>query len=190
MADEKLTPSEVAIWRATRAYTPAEAAWLLMDKAPQTIWIDDTKGAAFALACQIREEFRTSDYGAFGTPRESIAFDVRYEGEFRGIATIEGGRRQRITFDELRQFAEQRGLKPMILSAQEPAGADDDREPDPRHRKTLLRIIAALMKLAKIDSDMATKTAAHAINSVLEETGRSMKPDTIARVLNDAREVD
>lgn len=61
-------------------------------------------------------------------------------------------------------------------------------EPDPRHRKTLLRIIGALAEMAGIDDDMPAKTAAHAINSKLESMGqRGMKSDTIAAVITDAR---
>lgn len=62
------------------------------------------------------------------------------------------------------------------------------KEPDPRHRKTLLRIIAALLELAEIDDTTPAKTAAHEINAKLEGMGQTpMKPDTIATVINDAR---
>ena len=61
-------------------------------------------------------------------------------------------------------------------------------EPDPRHRKTLLRIIGALADLAGIDDAMPPKRAAHAINSKLESMGqKGMKPDTIAAVITAAR---
>lgn len=68
------------------------------------------------------------------------------------------------------------------------ANPDFEHEPDPRHRKTLLRIIGALADLAGIDDAMPPKTAAHAINSKLESMGqKGMKPDTIAAVVTAAR---
>ena len=61
-------------------------------------------------------------------------------------------------------------------------------EPDPRHRKTLLRVIGALLELAKIDDTMPAKTAAHAINARLNSMGQKpMKPDTIAAVITAAQ---
>lgn len=62
-------------------------------------------------------------------------------------------------------------------------------EPDPRHRRTLLRVIAALMKQARVE-DLPGKTVAHAINATLDETARGMKADTIAAVIKAAREID
>jgi hypothetical protein len=66
--------------------------------------------------------------------------------------------------------------------------AADDGEPDPRHRKTLLRIIGALLDLAEIDPDEPPKTTAHSINAKLELRGAGMKDDTIAKVIRDARD--
>lgn len=64
-------------------------------------------------------------------------------------------------------------------------------EPDPRHRRTLLRIIGALLDLAEIDPEEAPKTTAHAINAKLElKIGRGMKADTIADVIKAARAID
>ena len=66
--------------------------------------------------------------------------------------------------------------------------AAEREEPDPRNRKTMLRIIGALADLAGIDDAMPPKTAAHAINSKLESMGqKGMKPDTIAAVITAAR---
>ena len=66
--------------------------------------------------------------------------------------------------------------------------AAEREEPDPRNRKTMLRIIGALADLAGIDDAMPPKRAAHAINSKLESMGqKGMKPDTIAAVITAAR---
>lgn len=66
--------------------------------------------------------------------------------------------------------------------------ADEREDPDPRHRKTLLRIIGALAGLARIDDTLPPKTAAHAINSRLSDLGqKGLKPDTIAAVITAAR---
>lgn len=68
---------------------------------------------------------------------------------------------------------------------------DLDMEPDPRHRRTLLRVIAALMKQAKIDREMSPNKVADIINSLLRELVLTeMKNDTIARVIQAAREID
>lgn len=59
-------------------------------------------------------------------------------------------------------------------------------EPDPRHRRTLLRIIGALAKLAEIDANNV-KRGAEEINAKLE--GMGQKPldwKTVARVIQDA----
>ncbi len=179
MADQKITPSEAAEWRAIGEYTATEAAWLLMDIDPKTTWIDETKGhrRVQALACRIRDRFKISDYGNWGTAEM-----------MRGDPT-----RQRTTLVELRQFAEEAGMHPIILSDAQPMGAEaanpDDTEPDPRHRRTLLRVIAALMQEAKL-KDVPDKRAAHAINSILDLTGQGMKADTIAAVIKAAREID
>ena len=70
------------------------------------------------------------------------------------------------------------------------AARSDDTEPDPRHRKTLLRTIAALLDLLEIDPDEPPKTTAHAVNAKLELKNRGMKPETIAAVIKAAREID
>lgn len=69
-------------------------------------------------------------------------------------------------------------------------GDDDESEPDPRHRKTLLRIIGALAELAHLDGTMPAKRVATMINSQLDSMGqKKMKDDTIAQVIADARAV-
>ena len=73
----------------------------------------------------------------------------------------------------------------------EPPQADPEtveRDLDPRHRKTLLRIIAALLEQAKVTADLPDKTTAHALNACLDRLGvKRMKPDTIADVIKAAR---
>lgn len=67
--------------------------------------------------------------------------------------------------------------------------AAERENPDPRHRSTLLRTIAALLQMARIDDTMPPKTAAHAINSRLKDMGqKEMKADTISTVITDARQ--
>lgn len=121
MTEGKLTPSKAALWRSIGQYTAAEAAWLLMDEAPQTTWImgaygtnTGTKGPALAMAFQVRDRFHLSD-------------DPRV-------------RRQRITLAELHLFAEERGLKPMILCDPEPVDADSMQWPYP-HDTRLLKAV-------------------------------------------------
>ncbi len=65
----------------------------------------------------------------------------------------------------------------------------DNAEPDPRHRKTLLRIIGALLDLAEIEPNEPPKTTAHEVNAKLELQGGGMKPDTIAEVIRAARQL-
>ncbi len=76
------------------------------------------------------------------------------------------------------------------LRAQLEVSGRNDREPDPRHRKTLLRIISALLDLAEVASSEPPKTTAHDINAKLELKGCSMKPDTIADVIRTDRDTD
>lgn len=114
MADTKITSSEVAMWRAVGVYTAAQAAWLLIDREPQTMWIRDTEGMAFTLACRIQERFRTSDYGEFG-PRNGFPSDVAPL-----VSQIVDPGRLHVTLDELRLFAEECGMRPTILCDDEP----------------------------------------------------------------------
>jgi len=67
------------------------------------------------------------------------------------------------------------------------ARLDFEPEPDPRHRKTLLRTIGALLELAEIDE--SPKPAATQIMAKLEGMGQKpMDWKTIATVIADARQ--
>lgn len=196
MAETKLTPESAAVWRAIGQYTAAQAACLLLNLEPESDSLHDLSGAPLAMGTRIKERFNLTD------PKQSRIFiDLDDPPPSR----------DELTLAQLESFAHEIGIhRALILSTNPPESPDADRllaenaelkariamlegerlEPDPRHRRTLLRIIAALMDQAKIDDAMPAKTAAHALNSVLEKTGRAMKADTIANVIEDAREVD
>lgn len=105
------------------------------------------------------------------------------EQRFKGNAT----QGMFVTRHELTEFAKEKGVRPPFLFPEE--RKREDGEPDPRHKKTLLHIIAALLDLADIDPSESPKTTAHAINAKLELRGAPMKADTIAQVIRDAREL-
>lgn len=95
-----------------------------------------------------------------------------------------------ITRSDLLILAEEKGVRPPFLFPEERKPTTREGEPDPRHRKTLLRIIAALLDLAKFDPNEAPTTTARKVKDELERKGATMKPDTIAAVIRDARELD
>jgi hypothetical protein len=66
-------------------------------------------------------------------------------------------------------------------------GQDDD-IPDPRRRNTYLRVIAALMVRGKVATNDLPYVVAEDLNVKLEVIGcKTMKPDTIASVITEAR---
>lgn len=76
------------------------------------------------------------------------------------------------------------GLKRQLAERNQP-----EIEPDPRHRKTLLRIIGALLAETKMDEAMTPTAVGNAINSRLEAMGQKpLDPKkTIAPAIKDAR---
>ena len=169
MADEKLTPISAALWRALGEYIQ-----------PDPLFVEPTYTPTQAAWLLLDREPLTSRRDEPAPPVVEVL-----AGTLEPRLPIG---QKRFGIDELRQFAKELGLKPVILNNK--PSRNDDAEPDPRHRKTLLRIIAALLDLAEIDPDEPPTTTAHAVNAKLGLKGRGMKPDTIADVIRDAREID
>ena len=112
-----ITRDEISFWLSVGNYTPAEAAWLLLDQTPQSSRISDTQGLALAMARAIQKQFETYEEDDKASIRPQSGDPLLHGAQI----VMSWWRRKRITLDELRQFAQERGLNPMILHPEDAA---------------------------------------------------------------------
>lgn len=170
-------------WDMVSEFEPLQAAFLWLDIEPETAYRHKAPPKVQAIADTLTERAREQGNTQTGyLSRESLVEFAKSKGVEPPFLFPET-RELRCSVSDIQALkAERDSLRAMVDRM-----AADNAEPDPRHRKTLLRIIGALLELAKIDPDMPAKTAAHAINSRLELKGGGMKADVIADNIKDAR---